>query len=85
MLMTAPNLSDLDALIDAASQTTVAEPMRDRASRRIAERHMPDHVVRHMLAVMAETGLLGEVDVPPGPRLVVPPLPARRARHSPGA
>jgi hypothetical protein len=86
LLLTSADLSDLDALIADASRLGVAEPMREGASRRIAERYTPDHIIRYMLASMAEGGLLGEIDVPPGPRLSVPPLPApRAARHSPGA
>ena len=78
LLTTAPDLSDLDALIDAVGRRPTAEAIRDRASQRIAERHQPEHAIRYMLGFMAESGLLGDaIEAPPGPRLIVPPLPAR--------
>jgi Glycosyl transferases group 1 len=58
LFTTAPDVCNIDDLIDTARRPDIAESMRDHAMRRIAEKHRPENMIRHMLTFMASNGLL---------------------------
>lgn len=69
--------NELDAMIDLARDTKVADAIRDRALEVMQARHTPDGNIRYMLGVMAAHGLLDpDLPIPPGSTLDVPPDPA---------